>query len=338
VRGVLPPLVSILIPARDAAATLPACLRSVARQTETRWECVVVDDGSRDATLACLRAFAAADDRFIVLARPPGGLVAALTAGLARCRGRWVARLDADDLMHRERLAAQLAALEAAPELVGVGCHVRLFPRAGLGAGWRAYERWLNAIDSPAAVRAEAFVECPLAHPTLVIRREVLTAFGYRSVGWPEDYDLVLRLLAAGHALGVVPRRLVAWRHRPGRLTTISPAYARARIVACKAAFLASGFLARDQAYVLCGYGATGRALCRALAHYGKRPSHVVEVHPRRLGNTIQGAPVVPYTALSALPRRPILVSVAGAGPRSVVRRALTAMGFVETQDFICAA
>lgn len=336
--GVAAPVLSVLVPAFDAAPTLPACLRSLARQTETRWECVVVDDGSRDDTPACLRTFAAADDRFVVLAQPHAGLVAALTTGLARCRGRWVARLDADDLMHRERLAAQLAALEAAPGLAGVGCHVRLFPRARLGAGWRAYERWLNAIDSPDRVRAEAFIECPLAHPTLMIRREVLAAHGYRRRPWPEDYDLVLRLLAAGHTLGIVPRRLVAWRHHEGRLTMTSPTYARSRIVACKAAFLATGFLARTDTYVLCGYGATARALSRALAEHGKRPSHVVEVHPRRLGNTIRGAPVVPYETLPTLPRRPIVVSVAGTGPRGAVRNVLGAMGFVETRDFVCAA
>src|SRR5205085_494524 len=83
-------------------------------------------------------------------------------AGLAHCRAPLVARMDADDLMHRDRLAAQIAALRADPGLVAVGCHVRLFPRAGLTEGLRAYERWLNGIDSAERLRAEAFVECPL--------------------------------------------------------------------------------------------------------------------------------------------------------------------------------
>ena len=246
--------------------------------------------------------------------------------------------MDADDLMHRARLREQLAALEKSPDLAAVGCHVRLFPRRALGDGWRAYEQWLNRIDSPWRVREEAFVECPVVHPTLVIRREILAALGYRDRGWPEDYDLVLRLLSAGHEVGVVPRRLLAWRHGPARLSRTADRYGLDRIAACKAAFLATHFLAGKDAYVLWGYGATGRAIRRALLVHGKRPSHIVEVHPGRIGNMIHGAPVVPPDALRRLPGRRIVASVAGEGPRREIREALGAMGFHQTRDFVCAA
>ena len=332
------PAVSILLPAYNAAATLPACLASIRRQTEPAWECVLVDDGSTDGTLACARATAARDPRVVVVSAPHRGLAAALTTGLAHCRAPIIARMDADDVMHRKRLAAQLDALAATPGLAAVGCHVRLFPRAGLRAGMRAYERWLATIDSPARVRAEAFVECPLVHPTLAIRAGALRATGYRDVPWPEDYDLVLRLLARGDDLGVVPRRLLCWRDGPARLTRTGAAYALARITACKAAFLATGLLAVTDEYVLWGYGATGRALGRALRAHGKRFSHVVEVHERRLGQTIHGATVVPVDALPALRGRPVVASVAGAHPRRLIRAAMAVMGFVETRDFVCAA
>src|SRR5262245_35962950 len=96
------PRVSVLLPAYQAEATLAVALRSVVRQRETGWECIVVDDGSSDGTLACARRFAAADARFRVVAMPHAGLVATLTAGLAECRAPLVARMDADDLMHRD--------------------------------------------------------------------------------------------------------------------------------------------------------------------------------------------------------------------------------------------
>ncbi len=333
-----PPEVSILLPAFDAAATLDGSLRSVARQSEARWECIVVDDGSADGTRAVAERFAVRDARFRVVATAHRGLVAALNAGLEHCRGRVVARMDADDLMHRERLRLQLGALDAAPGLAAVGCHVRLFPRAGLTDGLRAYERWLDAIDSPERVRAEAFVECPLAHPTFMVRTEALRATGYRDAGWPEDYDLVLRMLDLGHELGVVPRRLLGWRDGPRRLWRAGEAYRQERITACKAAFLAARFLSATDAYVLWGYGPTGRNLRRALAAHGKRASHVVEVHPGRLGNTIHGAPVISVEELRAQPRRPLVAAVAGAEPRRQIRDALAALGLRETRDFVCAA
>jgi glycosyltransferase involved in cell wall biosynthesis len=329
--------VSILLPAWNAEATLPACLASIVRQTERRWECVIVDDGSTDGTGGVARAFASRDARFRLVTTPHRGLVAALETGLGHCEAPLVARMDADDVMHRERLARQVAAL-ADDRLAAVGAHVRFFPRRGLTDGGRGYEEWLNAIDSPERVRAEAFVECPVVHPTLMIRREVLAAFGYRDTDWPEDYDLVLRLLATGQNVSVVPRRLLGWRDGPARLTRTAPRYALERIAACKAAFLASGFLAGVEEYVLWGYGSTGRAIRRALLVHGKRPSHIVEVDPRRLGQKIDGAPVVPYEALASLGRRSIVASVAGGRARGAIRAALLEMGFSETRDFVCAA
>jgi len=332
------PRVSILLPVFDAGRWLPACLRSVQRQTLRDWECVIVDDGSRDGSLAEARRFAAADPRFRVLAQPHRGIVPALNEGLARCRAALVARMDADDVMHRQRLAAQAAALDRAPELAAVGCHVRIFPHRGHAEGLRAYEAWLRSIDSPRRVRQEAFVECPVAHPALVVRAATFRSHGYRDRGWPEDYDLLLRLLGEGAEIGMVPCTLLAWRDGPARLSRRSDTYAADRFTACKAAFLADGFLADAPGYVLWGYGATGRALRRALARHGRHPSAIVEVHPRRLGNRIHGAPVIPPEELAQRPREPLLVSVAGAEARSQIRDALGRMGYQETRDYLCAA
>jgi hypothetical protein len=246
--------------------------------------------------------------------------------------------MDADDVMRRDRLAWQTAMLDGDPSLAAVGARVRIFPRAGLRDGWRAYERWLNAIDTPERVRAEAFVENPIVHPTLCARRDVLAAFGWRRCGWPEDYDLVLRLLADGLRLGVAPARLLAWRDRPERLTRTHPDYGLERITACKAHHLAHGLLAARDEYLLWGHGDTGRALRRALAALGKRPSHIIELHPGRLGQTIHGAPVVSPDALRSLPALPLVASVAGLEPRTQIRAFLDGIGRRETVDYVCAA
>lgn len=332
------PKVSVLLPAFDAATTLPTCLRSLQRQTESAWECVLVDDGSRDETPTIARAFAHRDARIRVLRTPHRGIVEALMHGLDECRAPVVARMDADDWMHRDRLACQLGALDADPALDGLGARVRIFPRDGLTPGRRAYERWLNGIDTVTSVRDEAFVECPIAHPSLCIRTHVLRRHGYRERGWAEDYDLLLRLLESGHRLAVHPRRLLGWRDTPGRVSRTRPAYALDRFTACKAEFLARGLLADTQAYVLWGYGDTGRSLRGALLRHDREPTRIVELHPGRLGQRIHGAEVVPPEALADGPKLPIVVSVSGASPRAQIREALARMGFRERRDFICAA
>jgi hypothetical protein len=89
---------------------------------------------------------------------------------------------------------------------------------------------------------------------------------------------------------------------------------------------------------VLWGYGGTGRMLRKALADHGKTPSHIVEVKAGRLGQRIHDAPVIPAGELPALRGARIVVSVARPGPRSEIRQAMAAMGFVEGVDFVCAA
>jgi hypothetical protein len=152
------------------------------------------------------------------------------------------------------------------------------------------------------------------------------------------ERTLATCLRSHGHSIGVVTRRLLAWRDHPERLSRRGEAYDLERFTACKAAFLAGSLLAGGREYILWGYGDTGRELRRALLAHDRRPSHIVELHPGRLGQRIHGAPVIPPQALRELPRRPIVASVAGEGARSQIRAALAQMGFRELVDFVCAA
>ena len=119
----------------------------------------------------------------------------------------------------------------------------------------------------------------------------------------------------------MVPRRLLAWRDAPGRLTRTHPAYAQERIVACKAAFLADGFLAGRRRLRPLGLRRHRPRAPRARSRRtASSPTHVVEVHPGRLGNRIAGAPVVAPERLATLPRGRLVASVAGAEARGLIR------------------
>ena len=347
------PRVSILLPMWNAAQTIATCLRSVQRQSLVNWECVVVDDGSTDASLSFVRRIASDDERIRIVAAEHRGLVASLNLGIDNCRGPLLARMDADDWMHRNRLARQVAALDQDSALCGVGSHVRLFPRPDSSPsierplpgeatqtrkGRGGYEAWINSIETTRDIAQNAWVECPLAHPSLMIRREVISEHRYRDMGWAEDYDLVLRLLAQGYELAVVPQRLLGWRDHEARLSRTSAAYSLERFVACKAHHLCATLLRDRKDYMLWGYGDTGRAISNALLKHGRQPSHIVELHPRRIGNTIQGAEVIHPDDLSSVERKPLIASVAGARPRMQIREALTRLNYEEGRDFVCAA
>jgi GT2 family glycosyltransferase len=326
---------------RDAAAHLPGCLESLGRQTLVDHEVVAVDDGSADGSGELLDRAAARDPRLQVLHTPPQGLVAALNAGLERCQAPVVARMDADDVCHPRRLELQVAMLDERPEVGVASCLARHFPRRGVGEGFRVYERWLNSLVEPEEIFRERFVESPLPHPSAAIRRELLDRCGgWRDPGWPEDYDLWLRLLEAGVTVAKVPRTLLFWREHPGRLTRTDPRYAVERFLRCKAHFLLTGPLAGCPRVVMWGAGQTGRRLSRHLLRGGAPLEAVVDIDPNKVGGRLRGVPIVPPDALPELlaPGTVVLAAVASRGARVLIRSQLDGLGLVEGGDYWCVA
>lgn len=186
------PHVTFLVAAHDAAATLRAAVASVLGQSVRELELVVVDDGSGDATPDLL---ARVDDPRLVVLRNGErlGLAASLNRGLDAARGRWVARLDADDIALPERVEAQLARLSGADPPALLGSAVLEFGDDGrIGS---LHEPPVG----PAAVRWRALFGAPVFHPTVIVDRELLDRHGLRydtAYGESEDYDLWTRLLA----------------------------------------------------------------------------------------------------------------------------------------------
>ena len=196
------PLVSVLLAAHDAEATLELAVRSVLDQTLRDLELIVVDDHSEDGTAALLSRID--DPRLVVIRHDENrGLAASLNTGLGRARGRYLARLDADDVALSDRLERQVAALVARPGLALVGSAVLEIDERGVPGARHAAPR------GRAAVRWHALFGAPFFHPTVLVDREVLVRHDLRydtSFEESEDYDLWTRLLrvAEGDNLGDV--------------------------------------------------------------------------------------------------------------------------------------
>src|SRR5690242_8674045 len=325
------PRLAVLLPARNAAATLPAALASILRQTARDLAVVCVDDGSTDDTPAVLERLAARDRRVVVVRGPGEGIARALGRGLARIDAPLVARMDADDVAHPQRLALQREALEADPTLAAVGAQVALFPRAAVRAGMLRYADWLNGLVTPALVERDLLVEAPLVHPAATIRRDRLEAVGgWRDGPFPEDYDLWLRLAAAGGRLTNVARPLLLWRESAARLTRTDPRYALDRHVALKCRFLRAGPLAGRDEVALWGAGETGKAFADALRGVGVRVATFVEVDRNKIGRTVRGAPVIGYPDVGRVRGLPLLVAVGAPGARALIRAELARAAFEE--------
>ena len=333
------PRVSVLLPVRDAAATLHACLDSLAAQTLGDHEVVAVDDGSADGSAEILLARARADPRQRVVRGPRLGLVGALCVALAEARAPLGARMDADDVAREPRLALQAERLEQDPAIDVLGCRVGLAPSPGAGEGMRAYLEWQNALVDHDAMARDRFVESPLVHPSVAMRTATLLRLGgWRDFDGPEDYDLWLRGFDAGLRFAKLEETLLEWRDSPGRLTRTDPRYARERFLALKLEALSRGALAGGRGVVVWGAGPVGRAWSRALRAAGHEVCAFVEVDPRKVGGRRDGAPVVAVAEAGRL-RGPLhLAAVGQRGARERIRAEAARLGLTDGIDIVAVA
>lgn len=333
------PAVSVLLPCRDAAAHLPEAIESIAVQSFTDFEVIALDDGSRDATPDLLADWAGSDERVRVLRTAGRGLVAALSLGMDAAGGALVARMDADDIAAPDRVARQVAFLAERLEIAACGTGVRYFPRDVVRDGARRYESWLNSLAEPEQLGRDIFVESPIAHPTFMARREAVEQVGgYRDRGWPEDYDLVLRLWAAGHRLGNVPAVLHRWRERPDRLSRTDPRYSPAAFRRCKVHFLRATLLRGRDGAVVWGAGPVGKEFGRELLRQGTPLRAFVDLDPRKIGQEIHGAPVLRPDGVDACRGALVLAAVGSPGAREEIRHDLRSRGWRELEDFVAVA
>jgi len=335
------PRVSVLLPVRDAAATLRACLDSLAAQTLGDHEVVAVDDGSEDGSAEFLLARARADPRLRVLRGPRRGLVGALSVALAEARAPLVARMDADDVARAPRLALQAERLERDTAVDILGCRVALASSPGFaaGEGMRSYLEWQNSLVDHDAMALDRFVESPLVHPSVAMRTATLLRLGgWRDFDGPEDYDLWLRGFDAGLRFAKLEETLVEWRDSPGRLTRTDPRYAPGRFLALKLEALARGPLAGGRGVVVWGSGPVGRTWSRALCAAGHEVSAFVEVDPRKVGGRRHGAPVVAVAEAGRL-RGPLhLAAVGQKGARERIRAEAARLGLTDGIDLVAVA
>ena len=336
-----PPTVSVLLPIYNAADTLDQAMRSVLRQTFADFEVIAVDDGSDDESPNILKQWAKRYRRVKPVFHERVGLIGALNAGLKHAEGEFVARMDADDVSHPRRLKLQVGLMRAHPEVSVAGCLMRSFPKHGVREGFRIYEAWLNSLISHEDMVREIFIESPLAHPSTMMRRTELTELGgYEDHGWPEDYDLWLRVFLAGKRFAKVPEVLYFWREHQGRLSRTDPRYAVERFLRAKAHYLAKGPLEGTESVIVWGAGQTGRRLSKHLLREGVRIAAFVDVDSKKIGRRLRGIEIVaPDDPASSRGSAGFLLSaVSSRGARALIRVWARERGWVEGRDFWCVA
>ncbi|HET6157525.1 MAG TPA: glycosyltransferase family A protein [Dongiaceae bacterium] len=228
------PLVSVVVPAYNAAGTIQETLDSISQQTYHSLEVIVVDDGSIDGTAAIARRHGRGDPRFSVISKANGGVASARNEGIRASKGDYVAFIDADDLWHPTKIAKQMAMLlSGGPDMALVYSPFRLIdadgkvfasPRKYGVSGWVLHRHFhTNLVGNGSA---------------LLIRRSVLEEFhGFDpwllQQGAEGCEDLLLQLRIAVHyRFGEVSEYLVGYRRLPSAMSANAEQMVRSGILA----------------------------------------------------------------------------------------------------------
>lgn len=235
--------VSVLLPVRNGEATVLQALDSLWSQSLEDFEAVLVNDGSTDSTAEIVAA--CPDPRLRVISQSPEGIATALNRGLMHCSASLVARMDADDVAHPERLEKQWHYLQEHPEVGVLASCVAYGGNAESAKGYALYVDAINELLSHDQMWRRRFWDAPLAHPSVMYQKQlVLEAGGYSQEAVPEDYELWLRLFARGAFFAKLPEKLLLWNDRENRLSRTHPNYHKKAFWSLKAHYFARWLLA----------------------------------------------------------------------------------------------
>ncbi len=321
-------LVSVLMPVKNAAPFLEACVQSILAQTHTRWELLAVDDGSTDESLQLLKQWATTDARISVLTNTGAGIIDALRLAYSRSKGMLITRMDADDRMAPIKLETLVKKLtQHGPGHLATGC-VQYFSNAELGEGYRNYEAWLNGLTAQGSNFTDIYRECVIPSPCwMVYRTDLDRCVAFEPSVYPEDYDLCFRFYQ--QKLTVIPCKEVLhhWRDHASRTSRNHPNYADNRFLELKLHW----FLQLDhdptRTLVLWGAGQKGKALARMLIQQDV-PFCWVCNNPKKIGKDIFGITMQSVEDFPCNENEQYIVAVAEPAQREAIRSKTGTSGF----------
>jgi FkbM family methyltransferase len=213
------PLISLVMPALNAALTLPETLQSLTQQSFKDFELVLINDGSTDATLQIAADFAQHLQIRIISHTRPHGVAQSLNDGVMASDCEWIARLDADDLATPDRLERQLHFLKTHTTIDVCGSAMQVF--SSDAPGTRQLQYVLDHPPTDAKIRTALLQRCAIAHPSVLCRRSVFERIGLYDAAFDfaEDYELWCRGSTKGIRFANLPEVLTWYRQHSSQVS-----------------------------------------------------------------------------------------------------------------------
>jgi glycosyltransferase involved in cell wall biosynthesis len=209
-----PVTVSVLLPVHNGEKYISKAIDSILSQTFHNFELIVIDDGSSDGTLAILKNYELIDARIHLISRGNKGLIATLNEGIDIACGKWLVRMDADDIALPNRIERLLYWIEQTGVDVA-GSWVQFFGSFDRRI-WKGYQ-------SDEAIKVDMLFKCPFVHPSVMMRSELAKQLKYDpDCEKAEDYDLWVRAAISGWKMINVPEVLLKYRKHNAQVSITS--------------------------------------------------------------------------------------------------------------------
>lgn len=206
------PKVSVILPAYNAEKYIKEAVDSILGQTFKDFELIVINDCSKDSTEQILLSYI--DPRLVYVKNEQNlGVAGTLNKGLSLAKGTYIARMDADDISLPERFQKQVTYLDAHPDVAVLGTNVETFDENGpLHIGWSSTD--------PKQMKVDLFFSCGLAHPSVMMRTDVIRTLGGYDMAFEglEDYDLWCRV-SENYGVTTFPEVLFRYRVHSAQVT-----------------------------------------------------------------------------------------------------------------------
>lgn len=313
------PLVSILVPYKNTAGYLKACLESILAQDYGHWELIAINDHGTDGSYDLVTAYAQDDARIKTYPNSGAGIISALRTAFAKSKGSLITRMDSDDLMAPNRLSHMVKKLmEKGKGHVSIG-QVRYFSDGGIGDGYRRYETWLNGLTEKGTNFMEMYKECVIPSPCWMVHRTDLDACGaFEPNRYPEDYDLAFRFYAQGLIVIPCSEVLLFWRDYGTRTSRTSEHYAQNSFLDIKLHYFLQLHWNGERPLALWGGGAKGKKIARLLNSAGLSFTWVCD-NPKKIGKDIYGHTMQSFEVLESISAVQTIITVANENEQDTI-------------------
>jgi glycosyltransferase involved in cell wall biosynthesis len=213
------PKVTVLLPVYNGAKYIREAIDSILAQTYRDFELLIIDDGSIDDTAEIIHSYAQQNKRVRIYQQPNQGLIATLNKGLELTRGKFIARIDQDDIMKPNRIEEQVSVLESHDNVAVVGSWMEVINEDGMKV-----EKWkLPYTSSDCDFSSYLYGDIPVGHPCVMYRAEVVRSIGgYRAeYVHAEDVDLWFRIELTGQSIINIPKCLTLYRQHDDQTTAL---------------------------------------------------------------------------------------------------------------------